>query len=387
MSASEVRDLEFQAGSDAPDPAVALREALSGIMRGLAAAGGGPHHLVSMRWESANPASIHPSRRAIELLYREACGGFRPKPELVFAPGPSLLVTARARVSSPSAEPVWGGYTEAELAREYSPRGQVPDMAALFAGWTREGAAFRADQPALDLSYGASSAETLDLYRPRGATRPPVWVFIHGGYWQASSKEQHGQFAAGMIEAGFAVANLEYGLAPETSLNHIVAQIRAALVFLTREADALGVDSSRLHLAGHSAGAHLAAMAASDPDGPPVRSVLCLSGLFELEPLSHLPMGRLLGLDDDAVRRLSPSRRRPRPGTRVGVAVGALESPEFQRQSRELAQLWGADGALVVAGANHFSLLDGLLQGPLLALALQVARDAGAVELPLERQG
>jgi GNAT superfamily N-acetyltransferase len=116
-------------------------------------------------------------------------------------------------------------------------------------------------------------------------------------------------------------------------------------------------------------------MAASDPDGPPVRSALLLSGLFQLEPLTHLPVGRLLGLTPENVAALSPLRRAPRPGVRVGVAVGALESEEFKRQSAELANAWSA-ASLTIAGANHFDLLEGLISGALLDFARVTAGDA-----------
>lgn len=371
-----MRDIELTGRSDAPDPADALREALSAVMHGLAAAGGGPHHLATMTWAAPDPTTLHPSRRAIDLAYREACGGFRPRPALAFGTDDAVHVTARAQIPPASNEAIWGGYTLRELAREYSPRGQVPDMAAVFSRWTSDGAAFRAGRFGLDLAYGPTPSETLDLFRPPGAGRPPVWVFIHGGYWQASTKEQHAQFAAGMLRAGFAVAIVEYGLAPETSLARIVTQIRAALTFLTVEAQNLGIDAERLHLAGHSAGAHLAAMAACDPEGPIVRSALLASGLFDLAPLAHLPIGGLLGLDgEDAVRRLSPIHRRPPPGVRIGVVVGGRESDEFKRQSREIARLWHAGEELVVAGANHFDLLDGLIEGDLLDLARRIAND------------
>ncbi len=96
-----------------------------------------------------------------------------------------------------------------------------------------------------------------------------------------------------------------------------------------------------------------------------------LSGLFDLEPIAHLPMGRILGLTDAAtIERLSPQTLKPRAGTRIGVAVGGAESAEFQRHSRELAQAWG--GAFHLAeGRNHFDILDDFRGGSLLDFTLQ----------------
>jgi arylformamidase len=350
----------------------ALSAALSRAMGALAAQGAAPAHLTGLHWSGSDPAALHPARREVDRAWREICAGFRPPVRVEFASGDEVIVRAFASVpgTAPSSDPVFRGYGVAELGRQMSPRGQVPDMAAVFAQWTRDGDAARVQHQALDIAYGPHRDEILDLYRPEGVARPPVWVFIHGGYWQASTKDQHAQFCAGMLRAGFAIANIDYPLAPETPLREIMAHVRAALHFIVDEADALGVDASRLHVAGHSAGGHLAAYMAADPLAPPLASAHILSGVIDLEALFPIPMGRVLGLRSiEEARALSPIHMRPRAGTRIAVAVGGAESDEFRRQSLEVAQAWGAPAPLVVAGANHFSLLDSLVDGDLLAQA------------------
>lgn len=364
---------EISAEGRAPGAGIAaFSAALSRAMCALAAQGGAPAHLTALHWCGPDPAALHPSRREVDRAWREICAGFRPPVRVEFSSGDEVIVRAFASVpgAAPSGEPVFRGYNAAELARQMSPRGQVPDMGAVFAQWTRDGDAARAQHRALDIAYGPHRDETLDLYRPEGLARPSVWVFIHGGYWQASTKDQHAQFCSGMLRAGFAVANIDYPLAPETPLREIVAHVRAALHFIVREAEALGVDASRLHVAGHSAGGHLAAYLAADPKAPPLASAHILSGVVDLESLLPIPMGRVLGLRSiEEARALSPIHMRPRAGTRIAVAVGGAESDEFKRQSLEIARAWGAPAPLVVDGANHFSLLDGLVGGELLARA------------------
>ena len=72
-------------------------------------------------------------------------------------------------------------------------------------------------------------------------------------------------------------------------------------------------------------------------------------------------------------RALSPAHMTPRSGTRVGVAVGELESDEFRRQSSELARQWNAS-FLEVKGRVHFNVTDDLANGGALAdLALELA--------------
>ena len=375
MSASDLVTLRAQAS--AHDALTGLKQALASLFDAMLAARCGPHHFVAMRWSAPDPAALHPSRHVVDLAWREVFGGFRPPLALTARVGDAVEIEIDCRPpGAPSDAAVYRGYTLPALAGQYSPRNQA-DMREVFRQWTADGGTFRAGHQGLDLAYGPGPYHTLDLYRPTNASGPlPLWFFLHGGYWQASDKDQHAQFARGMLDAGFAVAMPNYRLAPDAPLAAIVEDVRAALAFTLAQADALGIDATNVHVAGHSAGGHLAAMLALE-SGTPIRSALLLSGLFDLEPLAYLPVGKLLGLHArGAVGALSPIRRKPIAGVRIGVAVGAGESDEFKRQSTELAAAWGAPPPLVLAGAHHFSLLDGLNGGPLLDLATSLVAPA-----------
>jgi arylformamidase len=359
-------------GSDSPGQC--LREALAGIRRELEAIGLVPGAIVRMNWSVPDPGAFHLARRDIDLAYREVFGGTRPPIALRVGSTAELAIEVEFSAPVAPSSAVWAGFTAAELMREYVPRGQVRDMGAMFHDWSMRGQAFRSGFAALDLMYGTRADEMLDLYRPPNVVRPPLWVFIHGGYWQSCTKNQHAQFTAGMVRNGFAVANIDYPLAPPADLGTIARSVAAAIRFLVAEADALDIDTARLHVAGHSAGGHLAALAALDRDGPPIRSALLLSGLFDLSPLAALPLGRLLGLSEpDRVTEWSPARQPAPDGVRVSFGVGGLESSEFKRQSRDLALSWSAPAPLIVPDRNHFDLLDSLIDGDLLNLALATA--------------
>lgn len=363
-------EFDLSGRSSQHDATEALRDAFAEIFASMGREGAGPHHMVRAAFASNEPERFHMARHEVELAWREAFAGFRPPVTLVPATEAGLTVTVTFRRAAAPDPAI------AALAAEYSPRRQT-DMTALFRRWSAEGRAFCRDKGGLDLAYGPSVWEKLDLFRPASRRRPPVWVFIHGGYWQASDKVQHAQFAAGMMAAGYAVAVPNYGLAPDTPLETIVEQTLAALRFLVDNQDALGIDASRLHLAGHSAGGHLAAEAATRKGAPPVESALLLSGLFDLEPLGAIPLGKLLGLDDTArARALSPIHR-PAPRTRIALAYGARETAAFADQSARLAAAWGAPKPLAAADAHHFSLLEPLATGgELLDLAKALAGPA-----------
>jgi arylformamidase len=374
MSGSEGL-IEVVGSSNAADPIDALRDALTEAGKALAAAGCGPQHMTSMRWEAADPLRFHPSRHEIELAQREVFAGFRPPVSLrrvADVAGLRAVVQAKKPASAPGTAPVYHGYAPMDLVRQYSPRFQT-DMNVLFKQWSRDGEQFRARFGGLDLCYGPGRYETFDIFLPDGIERPPVFIFVHGGYWQASDKNQHAQFARGMLDAGFAVVMANYGLAPENSLPSIVDQITRLLAYLVAEADSLGIDGTRLHIAGHSAGGHIAGMIAARGTAPTLRSALLLSGVFDLEPLTFLPMGAVLKLTPALVAELSPLRQPAPTGVKIGIAVGDAESDEFKRQSQEMAAAWRAPDALIVPG-HHFSMLEGLNGGALLDLTLALTK-------------
>jgi arylformamidase len=371
--------IEIVVRSAAPQAERAVNDAMLQLLARMAPLGLPPAAIAAMTWEAENPAAFDPGRRVIDIAVRDAIAGFLPR--VTLRPGPpGLTVTATIDTQRPdTTRPAWRGFSAPDLARAYAARSQVPDLQAVFEAWRARTAAFTASQthPALDVVYGPGPNETLDLFYPAGPRSGPLplWVFIHGGFWQAMDKNLHGHFAAGMLAAGFAVAVPNYELAPAIDLAGIVDQMLRCMAFLHGRAASFGLDPEAIHVSGHSAGGHLAAMLASDPRTGFVRSALPISGLFDLEPMSLLPMRRLLGLDTPRiVAELSPTRRALLARCAVEIAVGAGELPEFIRQSDEIAMIWGCPAAHHVPGKHHFDVVDELADGgPLLDQALRLA--------------
>jgi arylformamidase len=160
----------------------------------------------------------------------------------------------------------------------------------------------------------------------------------------------------------------------------------AAVAWVWHHAAQFGGDPSRLALAGHSAGAHLATMLLScrwkevDEALPaqPVAGALSISGLYDLEPLRHTPfLKEDLKLTPHSVARLSPAFfPRPKSG-RLYAAVGLDESDEFLRQNLLIRDVWGPTAVPVcetVPDCNHFTVLNSLVDpaGRLHDLALRL---------------
>ena len=135
------------------------------------------------------------------------------------------------------------------------------------------------------------------------ATKAPTLLFIHGGYWQSRAKETFALFAEGPMAHGINVALIGYTLAPDATLDQIVAEIHAGIDFLAEQLPALGGDGKGIVVSGWSAGGHLTAMALSHPQ---VRAGMAISGIYDLEPIRHSYLNEKLCLDEAASRRNSP---------------------------------------------------------------------------------
>ncbi|MFT8243975.1 alpha/beta hydrolase [Roseomonas sp. BN140053] len=256
-----------------------------------------------------------------------------------------------------------------ELDRDYSPSRFIGSLAPVLEDWRnrtaeqkrRHGDRFRAALP-----YGSHPRAVVDLYRTE-ASGAPLLVFIHGGFWQAVSKDESGFMADAWTAAGINLAVLDYPLTPEVSLSEIVRQVRRGLFWLQEQAGALGVDASRMVIAGHSAGAHLAAMSQIGAGGTAVvraGGLALLSGVFELEPIRHSYVNEAVCMTPAEATALSPVRSRPERSLPLVVAVGENEPTAFHEQSRHLAWQWREAGCptanLLLSRRDHFSLLDEL---------------------------
>jgi arylformamidase len=254
---------------------------------------------------------------------------------------------------------------------EYNNRARVPEHAEIFVRWAREAEDYRTEamkerRAELGLAYGSTPRQFIDLFMPSPDAKAPLAMFIHGGYWRSLDPSMFSHAARGLNAHGVTVAVAGYDLCPEVAIAEIIEQIRHACLFLwlrTRQP---------IMVYGHSAGGHLAgAMLATAwhtlyPKTPEdlVPAAYSISGVFDLTPLVQVTMAQDLGLDAAEARKVSPLYW-PAPKGRVFDAVaGSLESSEFLRQSREIADTWGKGGALTryeaIADANHFTALDPL---------------------------
>ena len=144
----------------------------------------------------------------------------------------------------------------------------------------------------------------------------------------------------------------------------MVAQLRSAVIWLSQNAASLGGDPERIHVIGHSSGAHLTSVLLTTdwpslgaPDNI-LKSGVCVSGMYELRPVMLSARSAYVKLSSEEEDALSAIRHLDRVRCPIIVAYGDKESPELQRQGREFAAALRARGLasqeMVLAGCNHF---------------------------------
>lgn len=272
--------------------------------------------------------------------------------------------------NTPSAAPAY-------FDRQYNARASVQDPLAYLARYAQDSQKARTLHGAVrGQRYSPRAADVLDIYLPQTLAAPgqtaPVFIYIHGGYWRALSKDDSAFMAPALTQAGALVVVPDYELAPAVTLDHIVDQVRQAFAWVVRNIAIYGGNPRNICVCGSSAGGQLVGMLLAkgwqedydlSPSATPA-SAFALSGLFDLQPLITTHINAWLRLDDTAAQRNSPRFLLPDSSThgncQLRVACGEFESREFQRQSREYLAAWQArclPGQWVDAPAtNHFDL-------------------------------
>jgi arylformamidase len=267
---------------------------------------------------------------------------------------------------------IWLDMDQAELDAAYDQSKYAPNLQQILRRYAKTSAAMRAriGEPKR-VPYGATPIEQLDIYATK---RPnaPVNVFIHGGAWRQRPAKDYGFPAEMFINAGAHFIAPDFTSVEETggNLTPMAEQVRRAVAWVYKNAQSFGGDRERIYVSGHSSGGHLAGVVLTTDwtafDVPPdvVKGGCCITGMFDLRPVRLSARSSYVKFTDEIEEALSSQRHVDRLKAPVIVAYGTLETPEFQRQSRDFAAALDRAGKpvqlLVAEDYNHFEILETL---------------------------
>ena len=286
---------------------------------------------------------------------------------------------------------VYKNYDQTGLDREYDNRGKVENFDEFMKLYAAESAKTRQRLDCkLDVAFGASAAETLDIFFPpvhSNASKLPLQVFFHGGYWKALNKSDFSFVANGFAAKNAITIVVNYALIPTVDLSELVEQCRRSLAWIWHNAKPLGGDRERIFISGHSAGGHLVGMMmatdwAAHHKTLPINLIKggCgISGLYDLDPIRLCFLNDDLKLSEQDVFANSPVNQQPGSGDLM-LPLGALEGDEYLSQSHTLADAWKTQtsqpSVIALAEHDHFSIV-WELHNPQAELTTMIHRQMG----------
>jgi arylformamidase len=278
-------------------------------------------------------------------------------------------------------------FSHEELIRQYNPRIAVPESPVWKAHWILSSERVRKERSGrLRVPYGPTPGQTLDVF---SAKEPgsPINIFVHGGFWRFLDSFDHTLVAPAVLDSGGASVLLNYDLCPTVPLTEVIRQVRSALKWVWEHAEEMNGDRDKIYLSGHSAGGHLALMMCTAdylgdlglPDNI-VKGATIVSAMLDLEPILEVPGCEDLLVTRETYRDVSPMYCPPAPRVPMVVAVGALETSEWIRQTEEMVDLLKKQGNQTIflkpEYDQHYSILFSL-GNPMTELCSEMLKQMG----------
>jgi arylformamidase len=299
---------------------------------------------------------------------------YRPPLQVLIAAAVLIQIVAPqqqpAREKGPA---VWLDMDQKQLDDAYDQAVYAPNREQVLKRIAANSAAVRArlGEPKR-LAYGATPIEALDLY-PTKQPNAPINVYIHGGAWRSGLAKDSGGPAEMFVNAGahFVVLDFINVIEAGGSLMPMAEQVRRGVAWVYKNAKSFGGDPQRLYVSGFSSGAHLGGVvlitdwqAAFGLPNDIVRGAVLGSGMYDLKPVRLSARSKYVKFTDEMEHALSTQRHLERINCPVTLAHGTLDTPEFQRQTRDFAAALKAAGKPVELrigdGYNHFEMIETL---------------------------
>ncbi len=228
-----------------------------------------------------------------------------------------------------------------------------------------------------DIAYvaGNNPRQRLDVFQPTvsvgTASLKPVVVFFYGGAWQEGSRSDYLFVAEALTQRGYVVVVPDYRVYPEVMYPDFLRDGATAVAWTVANVERFGGDRSKIFLMGHSAGAHIAAMLALDPDYlaankvpmTAIKGFVGLAGPYDFLPFTEPNVIALFSSERD-LNKTQPISYVKRPAAWIPAALllhGDKDKRVYPKNSINLARELRAAGAKVefdlIPGEDHLSII------------------------------
>ena len=261
----------------------------------------------------------------------------------------------------------WKKLSQKELEKNYNPRESVSNFSTYIEKYKNLGKKSRKDLPCiLNVSYGNSPLQKVDIFGNKNLKNANVHIFIHGGYWRALDKSDHSQLAKPFVTKDILYFSVNHELCPNVSLSDIVQQVTNAIIWIYNNCKKFGGNPNKISISGHSAGAHLCAMILSSDWSKfnipidIIKGAVLISGIYEPEIVLNLSVNEEIKLSKKEALQNTPTN----PSINIPnilMCVGGEEPEGWIEQTKmytkKIIHNCNNLDFSILNNENHFSLM------------------------------
>lgn len=229
----------------------------------------------------------------------------------------------------------------------------------------------------LNVPYGDSFRQKLDIYGMNLPSDAPIVVYVHGGYWQGMNKHTSAYAVKPFVEHQAKVIVIDFDLCPDVTLSEVIKQFQKAASKVFSYAGEHKPKS--ISFIGHGSGAHLITYLLTEDmisrlgtdKFNLLKHIYLISGIFDVSELRNIKAvnrENLLSITDDNVNELSPLKQNFNHLHKYDLVfdafVGGDESHSIQKQTREFVAHLKMEklhaNFHLMEGLDHFNITEKL---------------------------
>ena len=223
----------------------------------------------------------------------------------------------------------WKKLNSNEKELYLNPRKSVPDHASYQNLATKEATKFRDlyEKKYINISYGKRPNQKLDIFLPENHNNCPVQLYFHGGYWIGRDKYDHSHIALPAVKNNIIHISVNYDLAPNVTIDVIVEETVECILWVIKNITKYGGNNKNINLVGHSAGAHLIAMALTREYSAKnlINSATLISGIYQPQITKYISLNNIIKISDKTIQLTDVYKHQILQNTKFLLIVGDQE--------------------------------------------------------------